>query len=70
MKIASFKAGSTATYGIVTDAGGRPPALANTALWLLRDNPAYWQFWLPVGALAVLWLKLRSWRAAPRYAGS
>lgn len=42
--------------GMASDAGETPPRLAITALWLLRENPTYWQLWVPAAALLVLWL--------------
>lgn len=42
--------------GMASDAGERPPRLAVTALWLLRENPAYWQLWVPAVVLLLLWM--------------
>lgn len=41
--------------GIASDAGEPPPRVATEALWLLRENPGYWQWWAPAAALAILW---------------
>ncbi|MGC1273824.1 MAG: type II secretion system F family protein [Planctomycetaceae bacterium] len=41
--------------GIMVDSHESPPALIRGLLWLLRDNPTGWLFWLPAVVLVLMW---------------
>lgn len=42
--------------GIMNDAKDAPPTLIGGLLWLLRDNPTGWLYWLPAVVLVLLWM--------------
>lgn len=46
----------TVIVAMAADAGEPTPKFAVMLLWLLRDDPTYWQVWLPAVVLLALWL--------------